>query len=344
MGIELRKIVNETKFHNPLQGFALTSTPSEIRFDPLTGQRVRILPLRNRKLPRHDWTPFVEESRQKFCPFCPENLEKATPRFPENMVPGGRLKYGQAVVVPNLAPYEIYAGVTVMGPEHYLSMTALTPGIIVDSFRAALDFLKLVEAYDSQRARYGSVNWNYMPYSGGSIIHPHLQVLCGPQPCRYDAEMIDHGRAYLEKNGRNFWADLLEYEQEKEERYLGQVGNTYWLATFAPRALCDVTAILPHKTNIADIENQDLQDLAEGLLKVIRYYDNINIASFNAALYTARQEDQGFWITARIVGRYTIYPLVGSDFSHLQVLHDEPWTLHLPEEMALELKKYFQLG
>ncbi|MGB9802375.1 MAG: hypothetical protein ACPLUI_01025, partial [Desulfofundulus sp.] len=200
MAIELRKIINETQFKNPFHNFALTSISSEIRYDPLTGQRVRILPLRNRKLPRHDWTPFVEESRQKFCPFCPENLEKATPRFPENMIPEGRLKYGQAVVVPNLTPYEIYAGVTVMGPDHYLSMTALTADIIVESLRAALDFLKLVEAYDPERGRYGSVNWNYMPYSGGSIIHPHLQVLCGPQPCRYDAEMIAHGKAYMEKN------------------------------------------------------------------------------------------------------------------------------------------------
>ncbi|MGB9802374.1 MAG: hypothetical protein ACPLUI_01020, partial [Desulfofundulus sp.] len=129
---------------------------------------------------------------------------------------------------------------------------------------------------------------------------------------------------------------------EKGERYLGQVGNTHWLATFAPRALCDVTAIVTNKTTIADLENQDLQNLAKGLLKVIRYYNEINIASFNVALYTARKEDRGFWVTARVVGRYTIYPLVGSDFSHLQVLHDEPWTIHLPEEMAGELKAFFE--
>ncbi|MBE3585053.1 MAG: hypothetical protein IMW94_02585 [Thermoanaerobacter sp.] len=341
MGIEFKKIVNETEFHNPFQDFALSSFRSEIRFDPLTGHRTRIFPFRNRKLPRHDWTPFVEESRQRFCPFCPENLEKATPRFPEYIVAGGRVKYGQAVVVPNLSPYEIYSGVTVMGPEHYLPMKSLTTKIIADSFQASLNFLQRVEAYDPERSRYGSVNWNYMPYAGGSIIHPHLQVLCGPTPCRYDSDLIDYSKIYLDQNGSNFWEDLLEYELKKGERYLGQVGNTHWIATFAPRALCDVTAILPHKTTYAELDYQDLYDLAEGLLKVIRYYDEINIASFNAALYAARKEDQGFWITARIVGRYTIYPLVGSDYSHLQVLHDEPWTLHVPEDMARELKKYF---
>ncbi|MQL52428.1 hypothetical protein GFC01_09155 [Desulfofundulus thermobenzoicus] len=340
--IRLQKIVNETKFHNPLKGFALTTIINEMRFDPLTGQRVRIMPMRNHKLPRHDWTPFVEESQKRFCPFCPGHLEKATPRFPDDMIPSGRLKAGQSVVVPNLTPYEIYAAVAVMCPDHYIAMDSISQEMIMDSFRAALEFLKVAEAYDPRRARYGSISWNYMPYSGGSIIHPHLQILSGPEPCRYDAELISHSAAYLNQYGRNFWADLLEYELDKGERYLGRVGNTHWLATFAPRALCDITAILPNRATVADIEDQDLRDMAAGLQKVIRYYDQLNIASFNATLYTARSEDNGFWATVRIVGRYTIFPLVGSDYSHLQVLHDEPWTLHVPEEMAAELKEHFK--
>lgn len=339
--MELRKIVNETTFHHPLKDFALTSVTSEIRFDPLTGKRSRIIPFRNPKLPRHDWTPYVEESRQKFCPFCPENLSKSTPRFPEEMLPGGHLKWEQAVVVPNLSPYDVYAAVAVMSPEHYLPIPALKVSVIVSSFRAALEFIKLARSYDPQRAQYGSIGWNYMPYAGGSLIHPHLQILCGPQPGTYSEDMIRCSKIYLSEKGRCFWEDLLETEQKKGERFLGQVGNTYWLASFAPRGLADVTVIFPQKSVPEDIEEKDLENLAEGLQKVLRYYDDNNIASFNAAFYFAHKEDRGFWCSFRIVGRYTIYPLVGSDHSHLQVLQDEPWTIYLPEEMAAELKRYF---
>lgn len=341
MPVEFRKIINQTQFHHPLKDFALTTVPSEIRFDPLTGQTVRIMSFRSMKLERHDWTPFVEESRQKFCPFCPPKMEKVTPRFPENIVPGGRLRVGQAVVVPNLTPYELYSAVAIMSPEHYLSMPALTTEIIANSLRAALEFLKLAEAADPAGARYGSINWNYMPYSGGSLIHPHLQILCGPAPCRYDAGLIHCSKEYLRQNGRNYWSDLIETEKENDERYLGRAGNTHWLATFAPRALCDVTAVLPEKTTIHDFTTRDIEDLSAGLRKVINFYDEINIASFNAALYVARREDEGFWVFARIVGRYTIFPLVGSDYSHLQVMHDEPWTLHMPEELTRQLKSRF---
>jgi len=341
MPVEFKKIVNQTRFHHPLKNFALTTVSSEIRFDPLTGHPARIMPFRNMNLERHDWTPFVEESRKKFCPFCPEQMEKVTPRFPESVVPGGRLRKGEAVVVPNLTPYELYSAVAIMSPEHYLPMSGLGQKVIADSFCAALEFLKLAAGADAEGARYGSINWNYMPYSGGSLIHPHLQILAGPQPCRLDAELFQYSRRYREHNGSDYWDDLLTAEREKGERYLGCTGSVHWLATYAPRALCDVTALLPGRRTAEDLGEQDIADLAAGLKRVIDFYDGINIASFNAALYMARREDEGFQVTARIVGRYTIFPLVGSDYSHLQVLHDEPWTLHMPEELAEKLQPYF---
>ena len=339
--MELRKVISEALFHHPARDFALTSVNCEIRFDPLTGKRSRIIPFRSPKLPPHDWTPYVEESRQRFCPFCPENLPRSTPRFPQEMVPGGHLKWGQAVVVPNLSPYDTYAAVTVMSPEHYLPIPALNTKLITESFRASLEFIKLARSYDPRQALYGSIGWNYMPYAGGSLIHPHLQVICGPLAGTYTEEMIRSSRTYLAEKGRCIWEDLLEAEHESGERYLGQVGGSHWLASFAPRGLADVTAIFPQKCTPEDITDKDLEELAEGLQKVLRYYEENNIASFNAAFYFARKEDTGFWCHFRIVGRYTIYPVVGSDHSHLQVLQDEFWTIYFPEEMAAELKRYF---
>lgn len=342
MSIEFRRIVNETEFHNPMKDFELKKANSEIRYDPLTGQLVRIFPFRKVTLSSHDWTPFVEESLRRFCPFCPDKLETATPRFPEKLIPGGRLKFGEATVVPNLHPYELYSAVVAMSKLHYIPMPDLTPQLIFDSFKASLEFLKLIAAKDPNNSRYSSINWNYMPYAGGSLIHPHLQVLSGPKPTTFVEQMINASMAYHSNNGSSFWTDLINLEQEKAERYLGQTGNIHWLTTYAPLALCDVTGILTECAAPNELKDNDLKDLATGLKKVIDYYHDNNICSFNMALYFAPKQDTGFKASIRIVGRYTLFPLVGSDFSHLQILHKDPWTLHSPEEMTRELKVYFQ--
>lgn len=342
MAIEYRITHYKTTFHNPLQNFELTEIPCEIRYDPLTGQAARLISIRKPNLPEHDWTPFVEESRRRFCPFCPDQIEQTTPRFPEELIPGGRFQWGEATVVPNLNPYDQYSVVVVISPRHYLSMPELTPEVISNSFEAGLEFLKRISAKDSQGAKYCSINWNYMPYSGGSLIHPHLQVHAGPQPTSLVALMLTKAAQYYEQNKSVYWADLLASEKDQNERYLGRTGSVSWLAAFAPRALFDVIAVLPGKVTINDLTREDLANLAEGLNKVITFYQKANVASFNAGLYFAQKEDAGFWVTARLVARFTIFPLVGSDYSHLQVLHDEAWAMYLPEQLARDLQPYFQ--
>jgi galactose-1-phosphate uridylyltransferase len=344
MPVEFRVTSLKAVFHNPLQNFELVEVPCEIRYDPLTGQATRLVTIRKPSLPPHDWTPFIEESLRRFCPFCPGQVEKATPRFPEELIPGGRLHLGEAVVVPNLNPYDKYSAVVIISPKHYLSMAELTPEVISNSFEAGQEFLKKVTAKDPAGSKYCSINWNYMPYSGGSLIHPHLQVHAGPQPTSLLALMKEKAAQYFKKNGNIYWADLLALEKEKGERYLGCTGNVSWLATFAPKALFDVVGIFPEKATVKDFAKKDLDELAAGFKKVIAFYERSNVASFNAGLYFGQDTDRGFWVTARIVARFTIFPLVGSDYSHLQVMHDEAWVMYQPEQMCIELAPSFSLG
>lgn len=340
MAVDLKRIVNKTIYHDPLKNFELNEATCETRYDPLTGQLVRIFPFRKISFPHHDWTPYVEESKKRFCPFCPGILEKSTPRYPDQFLPGGRLKVGGAVLVPNLHPYELHTAVVVMTPQHYVPMQDISLEMMQDSFTAGIEFLQLAREKDPQGARYSSVNWNYMPYAGGSLIHPHLQVLAGVEPSTYDGQMVTGANEYLKNNGSNFWDDLLELEKNGE-RYIGSTGAIEWLATFAPRALVDVTAVFPGGITPEDITAGWLQDFLKGFKKIINYYHSVNISAFNAALYFATREDSGFRTHARIVGRFTIFPVVGSDVSHLQVLHNDPWTLHMPETLAGDLKEFF---
>ena len=340
MAVNLRRVVNKTLYHNPMKNFELHEANSETRYDPLTGQLVRIFPFRKIGFPRHDWTPYVEDSQKRFCPFCPGVLEKSTPRYPDDIIPGGRLKVGDAVLVPNLHPYERHTAVVIMTPRHYVPMNEIPVDMMLDSFKAGLQFLKIIEQKDPTGSGYGSINWNYMPYAGGSLIHPHLQVISGPEPSTYDGQMITAANEYFKNNGANFWDDLLKLER-CSERYVGKTGDVEWLATFAPRALVDVTAVLPGGITTGELSENDLLEVLRGFKNVIDYYDSVNVSAFNSVLYFARKKDTGFRIHARIVGRYTIFPVVGSDVSHLQVLHNDPWTLHMPEVLAEDLKKFF---
>lgn len=341
MSIVFNKTINESTFLDPGNNFQPKTISTEIRHDPLTGQISRIFPLRKFMLHRHDWTPFVEKSKQKFCPFCPEVLEKVTPKFPENIAPEGRIIVGEAVAIPNLNPYEKHASVVVMSPRHYISMEEIDIQLMVESIQAGLEYLKRTTAVDPEGAKFASINWNYMPYAGGSLIHPHLQVLAGAQPCTYDKKLIDASVEYYKKNNSNYWLDLVDAEIKNGERYLGKTGSMHWISTFAPRHVGDITGIMPAKLTIDDLNENDLVDIATGFKKIIDYYNQCNIVSFNAALYFARREDIGFTFQTRIVGRFTIFPLVGSDITHMQILHDDPWTVLLPEVLTSDLKDDF---
>ncbi len=339
MTIVFSRTENESVYLDPRNNFEPQTVISKTRRDPLTGQISRIFPFRKLMLHQHDWTPFVEESKQKFCPFCPEVMEQVTPKFPAPIAPEGRIRVGNAVTVPNLNPYEKYAAVVIMTDRHYVPMNAIDTQLIVDSFRAGLTYLQRAAAIDPDGARYGSINWNYMPYSGGSLIHPHLQVLAGPEPCTFDNRLITASAKYARDNSSNYWTDLVQKEAVSNERYIGKTGRVHWLSAFAPRHVGEVLGIMPGRKTIDDITDQDLSEMAAGLQNVIKYYESGNIASFNAALYLARQEDEGFTAHLRIVGRFTIFPLAGSDITHMQILHDDPWSVIMPEVLAEDIKK-----
>jgi len=339
MTIKFSRTQNESVYLDPRKNFEPKTVVSETRRDPLTGQISRIFPFRKLMLHQHDWAPFVEESKQKFCPFCPEVMERVTPKFPAPIDAEGRIRAGDAVAIPNLNPYGKHAAVVIMTDRHYVPMHEIDIQLIAESFRAGLIYLQRVAAVDPDGARYGSINWNYMPYSGGSLIHPHLQVLAEPEPCTFDNRMIMASAEYARNNKSNYWTDLVETEAVRGERYLGKTGRAQWLCAYAPRHVGDVLGIMPGRRTIDDITDQDLSELAAGLINVIKYYASCNIPSFNTALYLARQEDEGFTAHVRIVGRFTISPLVGSDITHMQILHDDPWTVILPEVVAEEIKK-----
>ncbi len=340
MNIQFRREVYSSVFRDPRQNFEPVEASTEIRYDPVTGEMTRVFPFKQFRLVPHNWSPVVDVSREKGCPFCPEVIASTTPLFPEELIPGGRLCHGEATVVPNISPYAAYAGVVVMCKQHYYPLTAIPAAIISDALSAGISFLKRVKDHDAQNGRYGSICWNYMPYSGGSIIHPHLQALAGPAPGNLHHALLEGAQAYHRDNGRNIWADLLEAEKTSGQRYLGQLGSQHWLASFAARGVGDLTVIFQDKSTLEELTVADLQHFTAGLQKVLAYYGLINLPSFNLAFYPAPQQDAGYWLTARIVGRFTLFQWT-SDINALQMLLGDFFTIYPPEQLAAEIRADF---
>jgi galactose-1-phosphate uridylyltransferase len=265
-------------------------------------------------------------------------VEQITPMFPPELVPEGRLRHGKAIVVPNLSPYSAYAGVAILGTEHYLPLRDIPSDLVVDGLGASISFLNIVKAYDPDKGRYGSIGWNYMPYSGGSIIHPHMQILAGPVPSNAHRSLLDGSEKYFQQYGINGWDQLIENEKNINERYLWQSGSQHWLATFAPRGIGDITIVFEGRTSLEDLTENDLKEFAVGLQRIFKYYDSIHLPSFNMALYPAPEPTPGYWLTARIVGRFTIFNIT-SDISSLQMLFGDFCSIISPEQITAEITK-----
>ncbi len=336
MPVRFEKYLKTTRFLDPNRDYQEGSQITEIRVDPLTSRTSRILnfPIRVPKKP--DLSQLVRTSIEMGCPFCPEMVGKATPKFPPELVPEGRVTVGEALVFPNMFPYDTYSAVGIFSGDHFVPLTGFTEDLIANAFQAGISLLKRIQ---SVQGPYGTINWNYMPLSGGSIIHPHIQVIAGDVPSNYQRETIAACREYQRENGSVYWDDLIEAEQEVGDRYIGESGSVQWLASFAPLGFMDITAVFPHRQAVADLTPVDLSDFAHGLLRVFTYFDNKNLWSFNLALHTGLSGDDSYRVHARIVPRFTFSPLNTSDVRYAEILHHEVMTSVRPEELCREMRE-----
>jgi UDPglucose--hexose-1-phosphate uridylyltransferase len=321
---------------------AETYVPVEFRFDPLTGRTCRIVHYSLERIVRPDLAALEKRSRELTCPFCRPLVERVTPRFPRELVPGGIIRRGQAVAFPNIDPYDAYSVVVVVSGEHYLPLRKFDLDTVFNALKAAQAYLKSVRRADAD-ARYSFIAWNYMPPSGGSLVHPHLQCNAGYYPTDFQKQVLEASEGYYREKGTNYWSDLLEQEKRAGERYLGKIGGTEWLTGFVPKGrLSDVIALFPGKASITGLNREDLRDFSEGMLRVFSYLDELNLISFNLSTYSGFDEEQ-FWAHARITPRGLLLysPIETSDQFYYQTLQDENICI-LPPEVACErLKKRF---
>ena len=288
---------------------------------------------------------LLDETAQRTresCPFCPEKAAKSTPKFPVELVPEGSIQVGEARTFPSLFAHSEFNAVTVVTNTHYLRPRELTTRILADALEASARYLRIVHEKNPE-VRYGAVLMNCLPPAGSTVVHPHMQALASDHPFDMVAEVDAKEREYWNVHGSNYWRDLVNEEKMRKERYLGSLGQSDWIVAFSPTGSDEAWGITCESADLTNISKSTLSDLADGLSRVLKYYDELGMRSFNAILFSSPfgEASQHMAGVLKVASRYGFQSQNVNDIWGLRYFLDEGEVFDSPEDIATGLRKYF---
>jgi len=313
-------------------GGAWTTASLRWRRDPLTGRGARILSGVKLQPPTR---PELAELTAKppFCPFCADHLDRATFPFPTELTPEGRIRCGAAVVVPNVLAYATHSAVGIYDPgRHFTDLDGLTETVVGDVLVAMVRHARAVRAYD-QSAAWGSINANYLPPAGSSLVHPHVQSAhdsCGLTAQRL---LVERSRAW--DGPGTYWNALVAQERDGP-RWVGTTGRVAWLAPWAPSGFHEIWGVVDGASDITELADEDAAALGAGISRVLAAYLAWNLTSFNFAITGGgpSSADSRYRVVTKIVSRSNVAPYYRSDATYFERLHDEAMVDLAPEDVA----------
>jgi UDPglucose--hexose-1-phosphate uridylyltransferase len=292
----------------------------QYRTEHLTGLRCRISPDRLKR--QIDQSVFLPPHTEG-CPFCPDAVMTVTPTFPD----GNRIIRGESVTFPNLFPFGEGHVVTVMTREH--SVVTFSRQQILDALLSQIEALRRVDGYPS-------INWNFLPSAGASLVHPHMQGLSDSHPSRIVDIFLEASGQFREKQGRNYWDALREQERFSDRYLFGD--EILWSAHAVPVGEREVRGILPISTLDGVEEYADL--MARGILEIIALYRELGTYAFNMSIFFDKVgSDHGFRAFCSMISRINPNPSSTSDSAFMERLHLEPVIMTLPEDLGKFYKK-----
>ncbi len=332
-----------TTILDPRENFSRKEIKTEIRYDPLTGASCRLAHFGMITLQKVDFSSWDTPENRSRCPFCPPNIEKITPCFPPEILPKGRLYRGETTLFPNISPYDQYSALAVMSHEHVMPLKKLSRRILKDAFCAGLEFLKIVAGKETDLP-YHIIIWNYMPPSGGGLVHPHLQIIASEFPGNLFRKLLEQSKHFYLEHEQNYWEKLCSIEKKQDKRFIGERGKGCWLASFAPLGILgEFMGIFPEIHTIFDVDENAIDDLTDGLVHLFKYFRSENIYSFNVGLFFAPSGAQKYFpMQIRIVPR-TFLNLSERppDINALQMVMQEPFAVVHPESQCAKLKSFW---
>ena len=335
------KDIEEAVFLDPTNHFKEIKIPIEKRVNPLTGKTGRVLPFPFQLPEAKDLQPIIEQSVIAGCPFCSDTIDRDTPKFLPHIAREGRIALGEAIVMPNLFPYERYSAVTRLTETHFVPLDDFSVQCLMDGLVVSLDYFNRIRRNDPD-ANFGSINWNYMPPAGSGLVHPHFQPFVNSSPTRYMEKIAKGSARYLRDKGRIFWDDYVQEEEKQKIRFIGRSGSVSFLTPFVPgNMMGEVWAVFDGQNTVAEDTETYFHWFAEGLSRILQGIYDMNFTSLNMALNLFFQPQEGVRTLARITPRALIPPLDTADLNYYEKLHGETLCVVSPEDLASHLRPYF---
>ena len=341
MGLEFRSRHFTTEFESPFENFRKVEVSGEVRTCPLSGHVTRILPIRMRQLVPINLESLISQSKGG-CPFCPGAIETKTPHFPASFLPGGgRIQFGETVIFPNAFPYDTYNAVAVFTREHFVSLGQFSPELLSQAFMACLIYFRRAKEVFAD-ARQALLAWNYMPLAGAGLIHPHIQMAALAEPTAFYRGILEKGRGYDSSGKKSIIEAIVAREIEEKGRYIARIGQWHWLSAFAPRGIYEFWGVFTEDVDVLGLRERDLTDLASGISPILKFMETKRIQALNMTWYSHFGNwGNGLRNWVSIVPRVIFPPMNTSDINYFDKLHGESIAFARPEEVILEVRKFF---
>jgi UDPglucose--hexose-1-phosphate uridylyltransferase len=317
----------------------------EFRYDPLTSRLSVICPYLKEKwtdfysIRDEEWLTEMVEASKENCPFCRPLIDQIAAKFSPDQLDEETITVNGVTVFPNLYPRTDFEAVITSPNVHYLNLGEFTPELLFNYLSAALECI--AHAYKkNEQLLYPAIGGNYLPPSGASLVHYHMQLSMQGYPFESIRTLIDASARYEKRENAKFWSDLMAVNAERE---ITRTDNVYWYTPFAPAGFCEVCAIV-NKPSFLGFTTEDVRDIAEGLSAVLKYYNDHGFASFNFILYSDRLDstNPGVPPGLRIVARPNPRPnYLSIDSWYMPLLLQQAIVLERPEDLARDLRRYF---
>lgn len=346
--LKFEKTVKQARILNPLKNFEEEVITFEYRADPLTGRNTTVISGMLNYIGKFltsdlEMLYAVAEKTRATCPFCPESVKTKTPMFTRDFIPEGRIFCGDAVLVPNLLGHAEQSILAILSKQHYLRLKDFTSQMFFDAFKGGVEYLKKLSC-KNPKVRFPVYIVNYLPPAGSSVFHPHMQILVRDRPFYLVKLLMRKSKAYREKFGENYWKTLIE-EEKNGSRHLFGKGGVEWLVPFAPlRGLNEVQAVVKGKSNLLELSDNEWQGLAEGLTRILLFYDREGYVSFNFILVSGPLDKHlnYFDVNLRIISRPGMQNLGFTDAWALPYLLWDGEAVEEPEKYAEKVKSFLK--
>lgn len=315
---------------------------TELRRDPLTGRSGRFAHFLGFKLVAPDLAPVVAASRSG-CPFCPERVLQVTPLLPSSIAPQGRIARGEALVFPNISPYDRDSVVVVLTRQHFVAANRFSADQIADGLLASIEYFRALRR--AGRGTYSVLTWNYMPPAGATQVHAHFQAFSTDRPGWLLEEEVRRSRAFWRRHHHAYWEELVATEEQVGLRFVARGRHITWLTPFVSRSLVsDLMALFPQSVSLEELSEDAVAEFAAGVTTALAAFYDEGVRAHNLAFYASPSGESArhFWLHARISPRVYVNPAIeGSDNTAWQHLLDEPIMVRSPEDLATRLRGHF---